>query len=239
VLDDKTYIAIAHDYMQGMGYGEQPYAVFLHTDKAHLHLHVVSSRVSAKDFRKKDDYNERWRSQCVGAIIERKYGITDVLSEKLPMPLKRVVDGFFEQQAQSGVTIEAYFKRWREMLNVRTLKAEVRQRTAMSEVSNHVLLQVNAIVAEAMQGKPSSLPQLKKMLEAQRVEVREVANQKTGKKQGVVFILHRQDAREPTVALAESGIPSDSRLTFGAIRTLSSMVMPPKSSFHLLLHCGD
>jgi hypothetical protein len=212
VLDDKTYVDIARDYMQGMGYGEQPFAVFLHTDKAHLHLHIVSSRVSAKDFRKIDDYNEKWRSQAIGTIIERKYGITSVLAEKLPKSLSQIADRYFEQ-VQKGVKMDigAYFKSWRKLLNMRTLNAENRQKKPAPEVSNKVLAQVNAIVASAMLQKPRSLSQLKKLLEAQRVEVKEVVNQREKRRgvvRGVVFVFHRQAVGQPTIEVAERGIPS-------------------------------
>jgi hypothetical protein len=211
-LDDQTYIDIARDYMQGMGYGEQPYAVFLHTDKAHLHLHIATSRVSAKNFRKIDDYNEKWRSLCTGAIIERKYGITDVLAEKLPEQLSRIVNGYFErQQAQPNLSIGAYFKNWRKLLNPHVLASvnrERMQRKPSPEVSNKILAQVNALVSDAMKEKPRSMAELKKTLEAQRVEVREVVSRQTGKRQGVVFVLHRENVKEPTIAAAERGIPS-------------------------------
>jgi hypothetical protein len=213
VLNDQTYIDIARDYMQGMGYGEQPYAVFLHTDKAHLHLHIVSSRVATKDFRKIDDCYERWRSQCVGAIIERKHGITSVLDEKLPQSLSRIVNSYFEQ-AQNGVemNIGAYFEGWRKLLDVHTLRnreeKKIWQKKPTPEVSNKVLLHINSIVTDAMSKKPCSLAELKKILEAQRVEIKEVVNRQTGKRQGVVFVLHRQDVKEPTIEVAERGIPS-------------------------------
>jgi hypothetical protein len=208
--------------MQGMGYGEQPYAVFLHTDREHLHLHVVSSRVSASNFRKVDDYCERWRSQCVGAIIERKYGLTSVLDQKLPAALKRMADGYFERQQRGvAVSIGAYFKNWRRQPDVRTLKKEVQQEPKMS---NKVLLQVNAAVAAAMKEKPRSLAQLKKMLAAQRVEVREVLNRQTGKQQGVVFALHRQDVKDPTVEAAEKGIPSGQLPCFSEVPLMQQLL---------------
>jgi hypothetical protein len=208
-LDDQTYIDIARDYMAGMGYGEQPYAVFLHTDKAHLHLHVVSSRVSVKNFRKLDDYYEKWRSLCLGAIIERKYGLTSVLSERLPASLSQIASRYFEQ-AQSGASasIGAYFKSWRKLLNLRTLGVELQQPQPKAEVSNEALAQVNAAVASAMLQKPRSLAALRKMLAAEHVEVREVVSRQTGKRQGVVLVHHRQDVKSPTAAAVEAGIPS-------------------------------
>ncbi|GHT18106.1 hypothetical protein AGMMS4956_21610 [Bacteroidia bacterium] len=202
-MTNEQYVAIAKDYMDGMGYGEQPFATFLHTDKNHLHLHIVSSRVDFNDpkYRKIDDYNEQWRSQCVGTIIEQKYGITQVLKEKLPTFLQKKVDNFFSQDKN----IDAYFQHWRKDLNTKWLK-EFEQEN--KPIKNEIALQVNDIVAAAMREKPRSVAQLKKLLEPQRVEIVEAINQKTGKKQGLLFVYHRQDVKDTTVEIAEKGIPS-------------------------------
>lgn len=39
---------IAHQWMQKMGFSEQPYLIFFHSDTSENHIHIVSSRVSAK-----------------------------------------------------------------------------------------------------------------------------------------------------------------------------------------------
>ena len=38
-------VAIADQYMQGMGYGRQPYAVYQYHDTEHPHVHIVSVRI--------------------------------------------------------------------------------------------------------------------------------------------------------------------------------------------------
>ena len=41
-LSDARLIEIAHEYMERMGYGAQPFVVFKHEDIARSHLHIVS-----------------------------------------------------------------------------------------------------------------------------------------------------------------------------------------------------
>lgn len=44
-LSDEQLIEVAHFYMERMGYGDQPYIIYKHTDIARMHLHIVSSRI--------------------------------------------------------------------------------------------------------------------------------------------------------------------------------------------------
>jgi hypothetical protein len=45
VLTDEQLIDIADEYMQKMGFGEQPYIVFKHEDLERKHIHIVSTNV--------------------------------------------------------------------------------------------------------------------------------------------------------------------------------------------------
>ena len=73
-LPDYKLLDIATDYMQGMGWGEQPYIVFKHTDIERVHIHVVSIQVRP-DGRKIDDSNRNRRSVAITEEIEKKYNL--------------------------------------------------------------------------------------------------------------------------------------------------------------------
>ena len=60
------------DYMEKMGYGNQPYIVYKHTDTGRDHWHVCSSRVD-ENGHKIPDFQERKRSQQALKELMQKY----------------------------------------------------------------------------------------------------------------------------------------------------------------------
>ena len=44
-LENGTFYKLAQDYMEGMGYGVQPYVVVRHNDTLHEHIHIVSTTI--------------------------------------------------------------------------------------------------------------------------------------------------------------------------------------------------
>lgn len=73
-LDDFQLLEIVHDYMERMGYGDQPYVVFRHRDIGREHLHIVSSRIRP-DGRPVDGYRYKARSVAATKAIEQAYGL--------------------------------------------------------------------------------------------------------------------------------------------------------------------
>jgi len=67
-------VAIADQYMQGMGYGRQPYAIYQHHDTEHPHVHIVSVRIDEVGKKIPDSY-ERVRSNKLRQQIEKEFGL--------------------------------------------------------------------------------------------------------------------------------------------------------------------
>ena len=74
ILSDETLTQIAKEYMEALGYGNQPYIVFKHNDIAREHIHIVSLRVNSKG-RKISDKFEKRRSKKITDALERKFGL--------------------------------------------------------------------------------------------------------------------------------------------------------------------
>lgn len=79
-------LAIADQYMQGMGYGRQPYAVYQHHDTEHPHVHIVSVRVDEIGKKIPDSY-ERERSNTLRQQIEKEFGLQ--IAEKVGLRQER------------------------------------------------------------------------------------------------------------------------------------------------------
>ena len=88
-LSDETLMQIAKEYMEALGYGNQPYIVFKHNDIAREHIHIVSLRVDYRG-RKINDKFEKRQSKKITDALERKFGlipsskVTDKAMKEMP-----------------------------------------------------------------------------------------------------------------------------------------------------------
>ncbi|MCD8177626.1 MAG: relaxase/mobilization nuclease domain-containing protein [Tannerellaceae bacterium] len=74
VLSENQISEIAQEYMEKMGYANQPYIVYKHEDIERHHIHIVSLRVK-EDGKKINDSFEYKRSKKVTEEIEQKFGL--------------------------------------------------------------------------------------------------------------------------------------------------------------------
>ena len=73
-LSDERLTQIAKEYMEALGYGNQPYIVFKHNDIAREHIHIVSLRVDSRGQKINDRFEKR-RSKQITDALERKYSL--------------------------------------------------------------------------------------------------------------------------------------------------------------------
>ncbi|WP_312331289.1 conjugal transfer protein MobB [Sphingobacterium sp.] len=73
-VSDGQFIEMAQRYMQEMGYGDQPYVVFKHTDVERVHIHIVTVCVGL-DGKKIPDSYDHPRSMATCRDLEQKYNL--------------------------------------------------------------------------------------------------------------------------------------------------------------------
>lgn len=73
-VSDEQFTEMAQEYMERMGYGNQPYIVFKHTDIDRTHIHIVSTCVGIDGKKIADDYDHP-RSMAICRDLETKYNL--------------------------------------------------------------------------------------------------------------------------------------------------------------------
>lgn len=76
-LTDTQFAELAKEYMRKMGYGDQPYIVYVHEDIGRRHIHIVSTCVNERG-EKIDDAYEWNRSMKACRELEKKFGMKQV-----------------------------------------------------------------------------------------------------------------------------------------------------------------
>ena len=89
-LSDEQLTQIAKEYMEALGYGNQPYIVFKHNDIAREHIHIVSLRIDGKGKKINDKFEKR-RSKQITDALEKRFGL---------IPSSKVADKAVEETPQ-------------------------------------------------------------------------------------------------------------------------------------------
>lgn len=138
-LTDEQLGEIAREYMERMGYGEQPYLVFKHRDIAREHLHIVSLRIDRNGRKLPHDFEAR-RSVEITRDLEQKYGLHpsikgQELQDREGLCKVDYPKGDVKQQVSSTVRscLRHYrcvsFGEWRTLLETFNVSAEERTGT--------------------------------------------------------------------------------------------------------------
>ncbi|CAI9678669.1 relaxase/mobilization nuclease domain-containing protein [Elizabethkingia anophelis] len=81
-VSDEQFREMADQYMREMGYAEQPYIVFKHTDIDRTHIHIVSTCVDRYGKKISDTY-EKLRSMDICRALEQKYALVPATEKQV------------------------------------------------------------------------------------------------------------------------------------------------------------
>ena len=105
-LSDEQLVQVAREYMEALGYGNQPYIVFKHNDIAREHIHIVSLRVDSRGQKINDKFEKR-RSKKITDALERKFSL---------IPSSKVTDREMKEVSKIDTTKENIKEQVAEML---------------------------------------------------------------------------------------------------------------------------
>lgn len=93
-LTDEQFSDIAREYLEKMGYGNQPFVVYKHEDIDRHHLHIVTLAVDERG-KKINDGNNFYTSTRILKELEQKYGLipAQMRKEREAFRLKKVCYG--------------------------------------------------------------------------------------------------------------------------------------------------
>lgn len=114
-LSDAELTKIATDYMDAMGYSEQPMLVYRHEDTQHPHLHIVTVNIDS-DGKKITDSNDQYRSNAIRKELELAYNLVRAeeqqrsftINTQLPETLAEY--GKKETKKAIGTVVQTAFK---------------------------------------------------------------------------------------------------------------------------------
>lgn len=90
-LTEQQYEILAREYLEKLGFGEQPYVIYKHMDIDRHHIHIVTVNVNEQGKRLNQDFLFR-RSKKITTELEEKYNLHKAQREKITpdMPIKKV-----------------------------------------------------------------------------------------------------------------------------------------------------
>ena len=114
VLTDIELQNIAREYLEKLGFGNQPYLVFKHEDIDRHHLHIVTINVDESGRRLNQDFLFR-RSERIRKDLERKYGLhsAERRGERIERPLCKVDVAAGDIKKQVGNIVKAVNRQYR------------------------------------------------------------------------------------------------------------------------------
>ena len=111
-LSDEQFSATALEYIEKMGYGNQPFVVYKHEDIDRHHLHIVTLAVDERG-KKINDGNNFYKSKRITREIERKYGLLPAEKQRVKEAFRlqkvRPKEGSFKKQLASVIKPAAKF----------------------------------------------------------------------------------------------------------------------------------
>lgn len=108
--------AIASDYMKGIGFAQQPYLIYQHSDAGHPHIHIVTTNIQSSGERISLHNLGKTKSEETRKEIEQKYHLVTAESKKESLAIERVLKveyGKVETKSAIGNVVKAIISEYK------------------------------------------------------------------------------------------------------------------------------
>ena len=112
-LSDQDFEILAREYLDKLGFGEQPYVIYKHEDIDRHHIHIVTVNVNEEGKRLNQDFLYR-RSKKITTELEEKYNLRRAQREKISpdTPITKI-DPNGDLKRQVANTVKMVGMRWK------------------------------------------------------------------------------------------------------------------------------
>jgi hypothetical protein len=134
-LNQNKLNAIAANYMDKIGFGDQPYLVYVHRDAAHPHLHIVTTNIQENGKRISIHNLGKNQSEIAGKEIEERFGLVKAGSKEhqaFDRSLNRAVYGKSETKRTINNIVGEVMRRYR-FASLAEFNAVLRQYNVMAD----------------------------------------------------------------------------------------------------------
>ncbi len=119
-LSENQLLQIASDYMQKIGFGNQPYLVYKHEDAGHPHIHIVSTTIKQDGSRINTHNIGRNQSEKARKEIEQQYGLVKAERQQQlmkpgikPVDVEKAIYGKSETKRSISNIVGAVFSQYK------------------------------------------------------------------------------------------------------------------------------
>jgi Relaxase/Mobilisation nuclease domain len=119
-LSENKLLQIASDYMEKIGFGNQPYLVYKHEDAGHPHIHIVSTTIKADGSRINTHNIGRNQSEKARKEIEQLYGLVKAERQQQlmkpgikPVDAEKAIYGKSETKRSISNVVGAVFSQYK------------------------------------------------------------------------------------------------------------------------------
>lgn len=99
-LSDKKFAQLGNDYLKGMGFDDNQFIIYRHSDQDHQHIHIIANRVQYSG-KVVDDSRDLFRSKKLVRKLEEKYGLVQ-LEETTKQKKSQITQKELEKAIRTG-----------------------------------------------------------------------------------------------------------------------------------------